>query len=228
MSSHSDVIVIGGGAIGICAAYYLWKEGLKVTILERDAICSGCSYGNAGLIVPSHFIPLAAPGMIARGLKWMFNPGSPFYIKPRIDFGLLRWMWRFYRACSERRMRRAMSVLRDLSMASRALFEELAEIDGVNFGFRKNGLLMLYKGERGHSECHEMVELAQEIGVEASELNEGQVADLHPNMRINAAGGVYFKQDCHLDPAHFVNGLSRYLEQRGVDMHPFTEVVGFG
>ena len=85
MGQKADVVIIGGGVIGICTAYYLQKAGRQVILLERDEICSGSSYGNSGLIVPSHSIPLPAPGVVFQALKWMFNPESPFYIKPRLN-----------------------------------------------------------------------------------------------------------------------------------------------
>ncbi len=110
MDQKAETLVIGGGAIGICCAYYLNELGKNVTVVEKDDICAGSSYGNAGLIVPSHSIPLAAPGVIVQGLKWMFNPESPFYIKPRFQKEFLAWLWKFRGACSERHVRRAMPV----------------------------------------------------------------------------------------------------------------------
>ena len=82
--------------IGLCVAYYARKKGHEVHIVEREGEdLNGCSFGNAGFVVPSHFIPLAAPGMVAKGLKWMWNPESPFYVKPRFSAELLRWGWKF-------------------------------------------------------------------------------------------------------------------------------------
>lgn len=135
----SPVLIIGGGAVGICSAYYLSEQGRNVTVVDKGEVCSGCSYGNAGLVVPSHSVPLAAPGMIFKGLKWMFNPESPFYIKPRFDPELFSWLWKFRGACNERRMRKAMPVIRDLSLASVQLFEELATLEDLEFGFEKRG-----------------------------------------------------------------------------------------
>ena len=88
MYHKTETLVIGGGAIGVCCAYYLQALGKNVTLVEKDDLCSGSSYGNAGLIVPSYSTPLAAPGVIFQGLKWMFNPESPFYIKPRFNWEL--------------------------------------------------------------------------------------------------------------------------------------------
>lgn len=90
MAQH--VLVVGGGVIGLCTAYYAILKGHRVTILERGGPSHDCcSLGNAGMIVPSHFVPLAAPGAVALGLKWMLNTKSPFYIKPRPSLDLAKW-----------------------------------------------------------------------------------------------------------------------------------------
>ena len=108
MSRTDKFTVVGGGVIGMCAAYYCAKRGLQVTLIERfPETRDGCSFGNAGMIVPSHFTPLAAPGMVAMGLRWMWNPESPFYIKPRFDLDLLSWGWQFWRASSAAWLRRS-------------------------------------------------------------------------------------------------------------------------
>ena len=87
-----SVIVIGGGVIGLCSAYYLQKEGCQVTIVDQSNMDAGASYINAGYLSPSHIIPLAAPGVMKKGLKWMFNSSSPLYIKPRFDIEFLKWV----------------------------------------------------------------------------------------------------------------------------------------
>ena len=86
------------------------------------------------MIVPSHFVPLAAPGMVALGLKWMWNPESPFYIKPRMDPKLIAWAYRFWRAATPDHVQDCAPLLRDLSLASRAAFAEITAIPGHDFG----------------------------------------------------------------------------------------------
>src|SRR5205814_2843722 len=147
MSRH--VLIIGGGVIGLCTAYYCAQRGWRVTLVERNAEQrDGSSFQNAGLVVPSHFIPLAAPGMVALGLKWMWNPQSPFYIKPRLSWDLMSWGFEFWRASTAAHVRRAGPLLRDLNLASRACFEDLAALPGNDFGLVKKGLLMLCKTQQ--------------------------------------------------------------------------------
>src|SRR5438094_3754163 len=135
------VLIIGGGVIGLCTAYYAARRGHRVTVIDRDtAEDEGCSYGNAGMIVPSHFVPLAAPGMVALGLKWMWNPESPFYIKPRCSWDLIAWALRF--ACSATRghVQRSAPLLRDLHLASREAYTRFDE-ENPDFGLIRKGLL---------------------------------------------------------------------------------------
>ncbi len=208
-----EVIIVGGGVIGLCSAYYAALQGHRVTVLERGREDhGGCSFGNAGMIVPSHFVPLAAPGMVALGLKWMWNPESPFYIKPRPDPELLRWGWDFYRAANIHRVRQVAPLLRDLHMASRACFVELQSRHAREFGLARNGLLMLCKTARTLHEEGGAAEKARELGIPAEVLDPKQTARLDPAVRMDVVGSIYYPKDCHLSPALFMAALRRWLE----------------
>ena len=116
-----EILIVGAGVIGVSTAHYLAQRGHRVTVLERGAADrDGCSFGNAGMIVPSHFVPLAAPGMVALGLRWMWNPESPFYVKPRLSWELASWAVKFWRAATPAHVARCAPLIRDLSFASRA------------------------------------------------------------------------------------------------------------
>src|SRR5215216_4645011 len=130
MNSQYDVVIIGGGVIGVCSAYDLVQKGLSVLLIEKGEIASGCSYGNGGLIVPSHSVPLASPGALGDGLRWLLDAESPFYIKPRLDLNLIRWLARFALASRKEPMLRALPAMRDLLLASRALYDELSQTAG--------------------------------------------------------------------------------------------------
>lgn len=213
------VIIVGGGVIGLCSAYYAAQRGFRVTLLEREAPgYAGCSTGNAGMIVPSHFIPLAAPGMIAFGLKSMWNPESPFYVRPRLSPELLAWGWRFWRASTRLRVESAAPVLRDLHMASRECFEELAEKTGHGFNLVKRGLLMLCKTMHALDEETHVAKRANWLGVPAEVLSAKQTADLDPAVKMDVAGAVYYPNDCHLSPSEFLAALEAELKKMDVEI----------
>src|SRR6266850_8196343 len=100
MNVQAEVLIIGGGAVGVCSAYYASKKGLKVILVDKGEVCSGGSYGNAGLIVPSHCVPLAAPGALTHAWRRLFTPHGPIYLKPRLDRELFSWLRSFRAACT--------------------------------------------------------------------------------------------------------------------------------
>jgi len=223
-----SVLVIGSGVIGLASAYYCARRGYAVTVLERNGETHGnCSSGNAGMIVPSHFVPLAAPGMVALGLKWMWNPESPFYIRPRLDRDLFSWGLKFWRAATPEHVHRSAPLLRDLSLASRACFEELAALPDGGFGLVKKGLVMICKTQHALDEEGRFAERANQLGVPAQTLDAKELAQLDPNVTMDAAGGVYFPKDCHLIPEQFLTKLKQHALNAGVQFEWNTEVSGF-
>ena len=226
MQKH--ILIIGGGVIGLSTAYYAARRGHRVTLIERQpAARDGCSFGNAGMIVPSHFVPLAAPGVVGTAFKWMWNPESPLYIQPRLDGELLSWGWKFLRAANARHVARSAPLLRDLSFASRACFEELSALPGHEFGLVQKGLVMLCQTQHALDDESKYAAQANELGVPAQVLNPRQLAELDPGVTLSVAGGVYFPKDCHLSPARFMGALQRHLEAAGANLAWATEVTGW-
>ncbi len=214
---NKRVVVIGAGAVGLSVAEACARRGHEVTVIERGPReRDGCSFGNAGMIVPSHFVPLAAPGMVALGLKWMWNPESPFYIKPRLDFDLIRWGVAFVRSATRAHVARAAPLLRDLSYASREAFQMFEREESI--GLVEHGLLMLCRESRTVDHEGETAEQARTLGVPAEVLDRDAAAKLDPQVTMDIAGAVYFPQDCHLRPERFVAMLERRLENAGARM----------
>ncbi|TDB65179.1 NAD(P)/FAD-dependent oxidoreductase [Arundinibacter roseus] len=211
-----SVGIIGGGVSGLFSAYYLAKENVEVTILEEGNFEDGCSFGNAGMIVPSHIIPLAQPGMIAKGLRWMLRSDSPFYVKPRLSGSLVKWGYLFWKHSTEQHVRYSIPVLRDISLLSKRLFQELAMEHEVAFGWKEKGLLMLFKDAHALPEMKEEAHLAQQAGLEAQLLSGNEVQALEPNVRVDVAGGLYYPGDAHIYPNQLVRNLLAVLKAKGV------------
>jgi len=227
MYHKTETLVIGGGAIGVCCAYYLQGLGKNVTLVEKDDICAGSSYGNAGLIVPSHSIPLAAPGVIVQGLKWMFNPESPLFIKPRFQREFLSWLWKFRGACNAQHVRRSIPVMHDLSLASLGLFEELELLKDIDFSLEKKGKLELFNSVSGFDEAVNETALLREFGIDNQTLEGEDLSKFMGGPQTTAIGGIFHPLDAHLIPDRFVHQLARFIEKKGVYLLKSTEVLGF-
>ncbi|NNM29063.1 MAG: FAD-dependent oxidoreductase [Akkermansiaceae bacterium] len=218
-------MIVGGGVIGLCVGYFLARAGRRVLILDRDAEdADNCSTGNAGMVVPSHFVPLAAPGVIGRGLKWLLDPESPFYVRPRMSGELLRWGWLFMRSATCRNVEESAGLLCDLQMRSRALFSEIAA-EG-DFGLVQRGLLMLCESERTLDEEARLVARAGELGIEAELCDPRRLGELDPDIEMRVAGGVWWGQDCHLDPRKFLGVLRAGIRKNGGEFRYDAEVTG--
>jgi len=225
MSKH--VAIVGGGIIGLCCAHFLSRAGHRVTLLDRaESVGDGCSSGNAGLVVPSHIVPLAAPGVVAAGLRWMRDAESPFYVKPRLAPDLALWGWKFWRAGTRAHVERCAPLLRDLNMASRAAFVELdAQLGG--FDFEQRGLMMLFKTQAALEEEGHVVEQANRLGMKAQVLDARAAQEREPGVRLDIEGAAFYPDDCHLSPHKLLLALQRELESSGADLRWKSEVCAW-
>lgn len=224
MSRHA--VVVGAGIVGLCAARELRRRGFEVTIVERDpGGHAGASHGNAGIIVPSHFVPLAAPGVVTQALRWMLDPTSPFYVRPRPSLELLAWGWRFWRSATAEHVRRAAPLLLELNLASRRLYDELVAELGADVGFTRRGLLMLCRTERGLEEEAAMAARARELGLDARVLDAAAVRAMERDAELDVVGAVHVAEDAHLDPAALMRALRVRLEREGARFVVGAEVV---
>jgi D-amino-acid dehydrogenase len=227
MSERKRIVVIGAGVVGLCVAYYVRQRGHEVVVVERERDGGdSCSLGNAGLVSPSHFIPLAEPGKIARALTSFLDSRSPFYLKPRVDRDLVRWGLLFLRASLPARARRSEPVLRDLMLASRALHLELATALADAQRLETRGLLMLCRTQAGLDDEAHVAQRAHELGIDAEVCTPARAAEIDPGVRMEITGAVHYPGDAHLVPMRLVPALVDAL-RASVDFRWRHEVVGW-
>ena len=222
-----SILIIGGGIQGRCAAYYLVKEGFNVKIIDPKTDDTGASYVNAGYLTPSHIISIANKGMIKKGLKWMFNSSSPFYLKPRLDLDFIDWLWKFYQSATPGNVERSIPVIRDINILSKDLYSDMHNsMEMGNFQLDESGVLMLYKTNKAGD--HEAA-VAQRLiadGLDVSLLNRQQLDQLQPDLNEEVLGAIHYKCDAHTTPTELMPKLKTYLESKGVEfIH--EEVIDF-
>ncbi len=223
-----SVLIVGGGIVGLSCAYYLKKEGHEVTVIDKSAMDGGASYVNAGYLTPSHIIPLAAPGMMAKGIKWMFNSSSPFYMKPRIDPDFLRWAWAFHRSSTRAHVEKAIPLIREINVLSKDLYSEMHDSGELgDFQLEKKGLLMLYKTEREGRHEKEVARRAADEGLEVTELSRTELDKVQPGLSPDIEGAVHYLCDAHTSPNEIMDRLKMYLRVQGVVIRQEEEVIGF-
>ena len=221
------VLIVGGGIIGICSAYYLSKDGHDVTIIDRYGMDSGASYINAGYLSPGHIIPLASPGVIKQGLKWMFDSSSPFYVQPRINMDFFKWLFAFNKSCSINNVNNSIAPIIDISLLSQNLLKDIKIENNMGFHYDQKGLLMLCKHEKSLEKENEVVRLAVANGLDAKMLNKQEIKKIEPNINVDSIGAAYFGCDHHTTPGELIEALKKFIKQKGVKCFTNTEIKDY-
>ncbi|GAA4272932.1 FAD-dependent oxidoreductase [Aquimarina gracilis] len=221
------VIVIGGGIIGLCSAYYLQKEGHQVTVIDQSNMDFGASYVNAGYLAPSHIIPLAAPGVMKKGIQWMFNSSSPLFIKPRLSSDFLKWVWAFSKSCSIKNVTRGIPAIKDIAIMGQDLYSEIKKTENFSFQLEKKGLLMICQTQKMLEEEIQVAEIAKKEGLDVKEISFSELKKMQPEVDLNAKGAILYKCDAHTTPRTFMEEMISYLESSGVIIHKNEEIHNF-
>jgi len=224
MSKH--IIIVGGGIVGLSCAYFLQQDGHEVTVIDKGNFSQGASYVNAGYITPSHIIPLPSPGIISKGLKWMLNPASPFYMKPRLDMDFINWAWKFRSFTTKAHVEHAIKPILDINLLSRELYETLKSSGEFDFHYQRKGLLMAFKTNKAGEAEWKVAQRAETEGLEVKLLSKEDLKELEPEAKLDVKGAVFFNSDAHITPTNFMPQLLQYLTAKGVQIKSEEIVIG--
>ena len=218
-----DVAIIGGGVIGVACALELARRGAHVTVLEKDRVGHGCSYGNAGWLAASQAAPLANPHMLMKSFKWMLDPESPLYIQPRLDPAFARWLMEFLVASRKGKYEHGVAALVELCSVSIDMWQEVAGRSDT-FGFERHGLLSVFEKPASIEAAKASVELAQQSGIRAERWSADEVRAKEPSIVGPQVGGYFYPDDAHCEPYKAVKALEAEARALGVRFLEGTEV----
>jgi D-amino-acid dehydrogenase len=215
MERHSDVLVIGGGIIGIASAYYLAKEGKQVRLLEQDTIGAGASYGNCGLIFTSHLVPLCAPGTIRNEMKRMFRRNSPLYIKLTADVKRFIWFLNFARKCTASHMAYAVQARAKLLQNSKKLFQQLFKDESIDCDWEEKGVLLVFKTKSEMQKYEQTNKRLKPFGLDAVSFIGDELFRIEPALREDLYGAWFHQGDSHLRPDKLLPAWRQVLQKMG-------------
>jgi D-amino-acid dehydrogenase len=222
------IIIVGGGVNGLCTAYYLQKRNeFDITVIDSGDISDNCSFGNMGFLSPSHFTPLASPGIISEGLKYMLSSTSPFYIKPRLNLDFLKWAINFYQSSNEKTVEKNSPHLSELLNLSRRLMNEIKDDIGDVFEMEEIGCMMMCHSKKAFEDELKMAEDAKKFRLDIEILNREELQKKEPEVELDIYGAVLVKDDAHIHPGKFMVAMKNYLEKNGVKFQLHTTVSDF-
>lgn len=224
---QSDVLILGGGVIGLASALHLLRAGRSVTVLERATVGAGSSHGNCGTITPSHAPPLAAPGVLQLALKWMAQADAPLYVKPRLDWRLLGWLGQFARRANARDYFAGMHAKAQLLNRSRALLETLVREEGLDCEFVASGTAYVFRDPALFEAGTRLLDPVRAEGIPVEVLDGAAMRAREPALNDSIVGGHYYPEDARLRPERYVEELARVVRSLGGSIVEGAEITGF-
>ncbi|MGH8184052.1 MAG: NAD(P)/FAD-dependent oxidoreductase [Rhodanobacteraceae bacterium] len=224
---RSDVLVLGGGVIGLSCALALLHRGASVRVLDRGEPGCGASHGNCGTLTPSHSIPLTLPGMPWRALHWMLSRDAPLYVNPRPDWDRWRWLLGFARRCNLALAERAAIVRAAILQRSWTLLPRVLVEEGIDCEYAPAGNLIVYRDPRTLAHERSEVEWLHRLGIAATFLRGDEVEAIEPALLPGVAGGILHPDDAQLRPDKLVEGLARRVRECGGSIETGAAIEGF-
>jgi D-amino-acid dehydrogenase len=224
------ILVLGGGIVGVTAAYYLAADGHAVTVVEEhEGVGREASAANAGIIAPGHSFAWASPKAPAMLLRSLLGQETAIRVRPRLDPGLVGWGLRFLRECTAARARRNTLVKLGLCQYSQAVMADLVRTEGIEYHAVNRGALYLYRDPRELEAGIRKMALLADHGQRQEVLDPGQVARLEPAfapVQAKIAGAVRDLGDSSGDSRLFTERLAEICRERlGVTVRLRTRVA---
>jgi D-amino-acid dehydrogenase len=225
--AEQAVTIIGGGIIGASSAYYLNQSGWRVTLIDQKQFGEGASYGNCGLILPGHVLPLNIPGTFFKAFKWMLDPAAPLYVKPRLDYNLFSWFLKFLLRCNKKHLQEAASARSSVLIGAVSLFDELIQEENIKCDWTKDGVHYLFSTQEEFEKYRKLDAFIAQFGTPAEELSAQEFIKREPTFRPDIAGSWFYKGAAHLRPDYLMKELKRVLQDRGVSIIENVKINSF-
>ncbi|UXI69676.1 NAD(P)/FAD-dependent oxidoreductase [Tahibacter amnicola] len=213
--THSDIVILGAGVIGLSCAWHLLQAGRSVTVIDQGRLGGGASHGNCGTLTPSHAAPLAMPGMVSQALRWMLKKDAPFRVAPRLDPELFGWMLRFSQRCNWKDFNAVNRAKAAILTHSRAMTSALVAEQALDCEYVESGTLYVFRDQRQLDEFAWHTRSLEEVGIAVQHRDGDTLRGIEPCLLDSVIGGVFHPGDAQLRPDRFVAELGRIVRAGG-------------
>jgi D-amino-acid dehydrogenase len=224
--NESDVLILGGGVVGLACAYHLLGAGRQVTVVDQGRVGGGSSHGNCGTLTPSHAMPLAMPGVVGTAIRWLLRRDAPLRIKPRFDPALLRWLAAFRSRCNWEDFSSATAIKAPLLIRSAELIADMVHREHLDCEYQTRGSLHVYRDQKALAGSSWYPRVLEEVGVAVERLDGDRIVSMEPALKAGVVGGYFNSGDAQLRPDRYVAELARLVRERGGLIEEHTRIDG--
>lgn len=226
MPASKHTVIVGGGIVGACSAWYLRQTGRDVTVIDQGDFGAACSHGNCGYVSPSHVPPLAGPGQLLFGLRGLISRNGALRIRPGLNMGLWSWLLKFGKRCNAKDNLQASKARHALLQSSRTLYDDLIESNRLDVEWKKDGLLFVFRDAKNLRHFEELNDrLTRDFNLTAEGLDGSALAELEPSLKPGLAGAFHYKTDAHLRSDRLMAEMRRLLMDAGVTIRTQTKLL---
>jgi D-amino-acid dehydrogenase len=209
------VIILGAGVAGVASAWYFWRDGHEVTVLERNTgVALETSFANGGQLSYSYVAPLASPSVIPKIPPWLLRRDSPLRFRPAADPDQWRWILEFLAACNARTADDTTQKLLRLAFYSRDLMHDLVKSHELDFDYVRNGKLVVHTEAASFESAKRLVDFQRALGAEQEALDGKACVDIEPaleSMGDRIVGAIYTPSEDAGDCYKFCGELARLM-----------------
>ena len=209
-------VVLGAGIVGVCCARYLQQRGLPVTLVDREPIGAGCSFGNAGVLSSWSCEPLAKPGLWKDMPGWLADPLGPVSLKPGYLPWLAPWLLRFAREARPQRIAAISEAMFTLNQPTVELFRQLLAGSGHESLIADSSYLFVTRRANGLDEHGEGWTMRRAVGAPITVLGAGELREMEPDLAPQYVKGIAIgAQGRTTNPGRLVRALGELVLDGG-------------
>jgi D-amino-acid dehydrogenase len=220
------IAVVGAGMVGLSTAWFLQERGLQVTVLDREGVAAGASWGNAGWLTPGLATPLPEPAVLKYGVRAVLSPSSPVYVPPSVNPRLLSFLTRFARNSTAGRWKSAMEALVPINRQALAGFDALAKAGVEAETYEAKSFLAAYRTEAERTVLLQEIEhiKAAGQGIEFEAITGDDAREIEPSLSDAIGAAIRLDGQRFINPGEFVRMLAKSVVARGGEIVPNTNV----
>ena len=222
MTAPQNILIIGGGVVGLNVALQLQSEGRSVTLCDDGNAPASASYGNAGHIATEQVEPLASMATVRSAWRRLFIRGGALSLPPQGIGAWLPFSLRLLGAAAPQRFKAGKSALSQLIAQAMPAWQRRVVNLGAPDLLREDGHFVVWESPESAAKGLRSWQASDTGSASFREVTEAEMTQLsslmHKTSTAKIHGAIRFQGTAQIaDTKRMLETLQqRFLERGGV------------